>query len=520
MFLLNCSVVYGKLYIIFLIWFFMKVMCFCFFAVFCFISLVSSDIYYVSPEGSDSSSGGEGDPWKTISYAESRINSGDKVFVRGGVYRENFVIDVPDVVFENYPSEAPVVDGEEVLPGGDWGVLVVIKADGVVFDGFEVRGSTGLGISVEGADDVKILNTEVHDTYRMAVRVYENSDDVVIEDCDFHHGAKKKHYCVNGGGPHANPCEGMYPPTFMSKDTRGLIVRRTKVHDSYNEGLNFDKGTVGGLVEYCEIYGNPRLQLYITCAQDNVARYNLIYGTDFGTGPGIQFNSDHNCANEPSSYGRNNLAYGNLVANTDRNFWIAGYTDRQVFDCEAYNNVFVEGLEYGVKVQDATGGGHIFKNNIIFQEGAVVSSVPQGKMEMDYNLWSRSPGDVSSGGNDPDYGNLNLVKMSGWSSLLGGDLDGGEFALTEGSNAIDSGLDLSFVFDDLVELDESSWGSEFVLKSQDEYGQGWEIGADVFDSDEGSCVLFEDIVLSLDDWKSGEGDISSILRIIEEWRDC
>ena len=44
--------------------------------------------YFVSPKGSDSGSGSQARPWKTIAKAVSRLKAGDTLNLRAGRYRE------------------------------------------------------------------------------------------------------------------------------------------------------------------------------------------------------------------------------------------------------------------------------------------------------------------------------------------------------------------------------------------------------------------------------------------------
>ncbi len=44
--------------------------------------------YYVSPSGSDSNPGTSLRPWKTIGKAAQAVRPGDRVILRGGIYKE------------------------------------------------------------------------------------------------------------------------------------------------------------------------------------------------------------------------------------------------------------------------------------------------------------------------------------------------------------------------------------------------------------------------------------------------
>lgn len=427
--------------------------------------------YYVATTGNNNNPGTEAAPWATLAYAAGHISSGDTVIVRGGTYREYFKIGTPNVTFESYPGELPVIDGDENLPGGEWDPLVSIIANDISFDGFEVRESTGIGVVVDQATNVMIRNCNIHETFRMALQI-EDTDNVLVEDCDIHHGSKRYWYYKNGYPQFTTP----WPPTVSVTNSSGFTIRRCKIRDSYWEGIDIGRNSIDVVVEHCQIYGNYRLQLYLNCCKNVIARYNLIYGTTGGNGPGIWLNSEEFCYS--SKYEGEHRIYGNLVANTNRNFWIAGNSTRPVKNVTAYNNTFVEAVDYGVVIASG-GSSHIFKNNIIWQTGGTIADVASGIATCDYNLWSNAPSVKAKGSYDPAYALPELAKTSGWNNLKGGDLDGGEFALQDTSPAIDAGTPLGAGFDYILDCNKSVWPAKTVLMDQDTQGSGWEIGADI-----------------------------------------
>ena len=425
--------------------------------------------YYVATTGNNGNTGTKAQPWATLSKAVSSISNGDTVIVDKGTYKEKITISTANVTFQNAPGELPIIDGDEVIPDSEWGALVRITANGVTFDGFEVRESGGIGIDIQGAgaDNVTVKNCEVHETYRHALKIVNGADNVLIEDCDIHHGAKKKVIDASGNNP----------PSVMIKNSINSTFRRCKIHDSYNEGINIGDGSHGVTVEYCEIYGNPKSNLYLCCSVDATVRYNLIYGTTNGKGPGIWVNNEEWCYDAGEEGGHR--IYGNLVANTIKCFWLAGRSDRPVKNVIVYNNTFVEATDCGIFINSDTGDGHVFKNNIIWQSSGKVAIAPSILMICDYNLWSREPDNDVKGAHDLIYAVPQLAKTSGWNSLEGGNLNGSEFALQSGSPAIDAGTPLGAEFYYIPECDKSVWPAQIVLMDQNKQGSGREIGADI-----------------------------------------
>ncbi len=92
------------------------------------VPAVAAD-YYVSPSGSDSNSGTQSSPFRTINFASARLRAGDTLFVRGGTYYERPTISVSGtasapITIEGMPGETAVVDpgGSEFRTAGnnDW----------------------------------------------------------------------------------------------------------------------------------------------------------------------------------------------------------------------------------------------------------------------------------------------------------------------------------------------------------------------------------------------------------------
>ena len=439
--------------------------------------------YYVATTGNDASPGTESEPWRTLRYAAKHISNGDTVLVRGGTYTEWFIINVPNVTFQNYPNEIPIIDGEWTLPVAPntprcYDALLGVNAEGITIDGFEVKNSTGVGIKVwgSGTDNVTIRNCKSHDTYYTTLQLSHYIDNVLIEDCEFYRGGKVWYL-------HHDRATWGDPANVTTPTITNCVFSRCIIRDSYNEGILLARYSSNITVEYCQIYGNRKLQIYICNSTDQTIRYNLIYGTnpndngEYGKGSGVYFSNETQW-NQPDVYS-NSKVYGNLIANTSTNLWIAGATTRKVHNVIAYNNTIVEAGSYAFKIESTTGRGHIFKNNIVLQTNGTIAYIPSGKVTGDYNLWSREPDVDVQGANDPTYSDPQLAKTIGWNTLGGGDLTGQEFALQNASTAIDAGTHLIPTYSKIPDCNVSIWSAAIKLRNQNDQGSGWEIGADI-----------------------------------------
>ena len=75
--------------------------------------------YFVSTAGNDSAAGDESNPWLTINHAVAQLNPGDILYIREGVYRENYIgsfkanryTENDRIIVRNYPGESVIVNG-------------------------------------------------------------------------------------------------------------------------------------------------------------------------------------------------------------------------------------------------------------------------------------------------------------------------------------------------------------------------------------------------------------------------
>ena len=121
--------------------------------------------HFVSTSGSDSNNGtSESLAFKTITKGVGVLDPGDVLCVREGTYNESFTVTRSGtassyITIKNFPGEKPVIDGEYKHPstktyvtdpktGTEWVYtpLVMISANFIKFEGFEVMRSRGRGI--------------------------------------------------------------------------------------------------------------------------------------------------------------------------------------------------------------------------------------------------------------------------------------------------------------------------------------------------------------------------------------
>jgi len=135
-------------------------------------SEAASGPYYVATNGSDQNQGTTTSPWRTISYAVTRLKPGDTLFVRGGVY--NDWLDNPVVSGTSWASPVRIAayQGESVWlkpSGGSYAIELASSQQYIEFDGINIDArynSLGAPVRIEGwsggnAHHIRIKNAEI-----------------------------------------------------------------------------------------------------------------------------------------------------------------------------------------------------------------------------------------------------------------------------------------------------------------------------------------------------------------------
>ena len=304
--------------------------------------------YYVSTAGNDSNPGTLSQPFKSFAQGVSKLQPGDTLYIRGGLYTERIDLAKPNktgtegnyITIAGYPGETITIryaDTAEHTSGaisarGNRGYfifenLVIDAVNGSKYSGWAIRDGNhhfilrnieiknqkynGLYIS---ANDVQIINCKIHDampastifgqgSFYYGIYAHDGSN-ILIDGNEVYHNS--------GGGIHA------YPGPIDN-----LVIRNNSVHDN-NFVFN---SKIGGIITY----GNP-----ITAISNTQIYNNLVYnnGSDpsAGNATGIRIDASnvkvwHNTVYGNNRYGitvgtnmanvvvQNNIIYNNADGN-------------------------------------------------------------------------------------------------------------------------------------------------------------------------------------------------------------
>jgi len=392
---------------------------------------------YVSTDGKDSNPGTAERPLQTIQHAADIATPGTTVYIRGGVYCQQFKIKVsgnsPEgfITFRSQPGEHPVLDGECLKPPeGDSGMVEITNISFVRVEGLELRNyrtsdprSVPWGISVHGSGShIEILHNNVHHIEQnfkrqrgpgqvpgqgpgangVGIGIYGTDaktpiSDLVIDGNEVHHlktGASES-LVVNG-------------------NVTGFRITKNVVHDNSNIGIDvigFEKKASDpavdrardGVVSDNTVYDIPSKDnlaghepssdgIYVDGGTRILIERNIVHDVDYG----IELASEHLQGNTSHIIARNNLVYSCHAAGVS----IGGYDakrgtteDAVIVNNTLYSNdTFRTGV--GEFLMQFYMRNNVFKNNIVYvgEHGRVMNS-RSGRMGgvptviMDHNLY-------------------------------------------------------------------------------------------------------------------------------------
>ncbi|MCR5124803.1 MAG: DUF1565 domain-containing protein, partial [Treponema sp.] len=241
----------------------------------------SGDVFFISPNGSDSDDGSENSPFKTFSHAIKRLSAGDILYVKGGIYHQR--IELPSELkgYENsYITIAadPQNENPAVISGSnlvdDFRILTI---DGASF----VRIS---GLSFSGADGL----------FAAGVLINPASNHIIVDNCSFSEitvpEPEKEDHVSNGilcygssatasidnillyGNSFSNMATGWGECVSVVGNCKNVNIIKNTIDETGNIGID-----VGGNYGYCP---EPSLDFarYVYIAENDVSNCESPYG--------------------------------------------------------------------------------------------------------------------------------------------------------------------------------------------------------------------------------------------------
>jgi len=384
--------------------------------------------YYVDPAGSDASGdGSEAHPWLTIQHAADQVAAGDTVLINPGIYQGGITVDrggtATDPITFRAHAQGVVVGGS----GGERDAFFITYADYVVVEGLTIRQADRAGMRVDHADHVTIRDCTFADNTTWGV--FTDFSDYLLIEGNEAYGSVEEHgiYVSNSGD---------YP-----------TIRRNRVHDNYACGIHMNgdasmggDGVIShGVVEANVVYSNGLgggAAINMDGVADTIVRNNLLYANHAG---GIAVFQQDGAVGS-----RNNRLLNNTIIMPEDGRWAVNISQPGCVNNWVFNNII---YSY-----------HNWRGCI------VIPSAGLSGFQSDYNVV------MDRFSADDDH---SVITLSEWRTL-GYDLhsliaepaallvnpSGQDYHLRAGSPAIDAGMALSEVSEDL-EGRARPWGAAF-----------------------------------------------------------
>lgn len=347
--------------------------------------------YYVSPSGNDEDNGSVNSPFASLERACDELMAGDTVFMRGGIYNSQQLINAMNdgtesepIVFMNFPGEEPIIDGSGVSLSNNSALLYIanwwgnLEMEHLVVDGITVRNSSQRGISFYKTDYLEIRNCIVYNIQKRAIGGYGHY--VKIDGNEIYNAVmENENSTASSGWPFC-----VYATTDYETGDPSEYIEFTNniVHDCWGEGIGPGQGTNHVLIEGNTIYDVWSVGIYcdkgtnVTISKNHVYFENPEYYR-FGE-PSLGISIANEIAFGSTYQHVNNIkVHNNFVYNARKGvaFW---FDDSNSESENTYANVnisyntIVNPTTAGIYFDEIPGGNLqpancVLKNNIIFR---------------------------------------------------------------------------------------------------------------------------------------------------------
>lgn len=406
-------------------------------------------IYYVAVDGSDNNSGIKELPLATIQKAQSLVQPGDTVYLRGGTYhvteaqiarneRVYACVTFLDksgaagkyIHYINYPGETPVFDYSDVKPAGMRVAAFYVTGSFIHLKGFEV---TGVQVTIKthtqsecfenhGSNNI-YEQLSMHDGMAIGFYLLEGSDNLILN-CDAYRNWD--YFSENGRGGNTDGF-GCHPRA----GSKNNIFRGCRAWFNSDDGYDLINSAEATTFDHCWAFYNGFSKDFVSEGDGN--------GFKSG-GYGLQ-----KTGNEiPNPVPRMTIQFCLAVRNKANGFYSNHHTGgSNWFNNSAYRNSTNYNMLNRLRdtIQDVPGFDHVMYNNLGYKGGRETQNINTSSCTLSNNYF-----DLKLEASDGDFINLDERLLTTPRKADGSLPDIHFMQLKSGSQFIDKGKNIGFPF--------------------------------------------------------------------------
>ncbi len=422
---------------------------------------------FVAPGGSDTNPDIDAGtvlqkPYATLAHAITKSGPGTVIYLRGGVYALTAPIHWQNlysgsasswISVQPHAKEQPVLECASIpVPDTDNPpTCLKISASFSEIRGLEIKNSPNSGLSVLGANYVRILNNNIHHSRTQGIYVtgeWGASSNVLIDGNRIHENAQRNILPESGQGG------GWDSGIGIQHQATNVQITNNEVYHNHGEGIGISaKASI--VVRNNILHDNFSVNMYINGASNTTVENNFIYTEGPARSKYFRYNAPANgiaIANEHDTSGtalsklviQNNIVVGGRFA-----FYYGYYfQNTPMKDTTILNNTFYSDTFYANT--NANGGNSAavrieanvnshtntrFANNAVVQKSTgAIRRIESAGISFDHNGWyglPASPASPIGAGTGDITSDPKLVAPGQWTAL--------SYTVLPGSLLIDAG---------------------------------------------------------------------------------
>lgn len=408
---------------------------------------VSTQVFYVSPDGDDSHTRIEANdsqtPWKTIQNGINNIQGGDTLLIAGGVYHEKILISSSLNGTQENPTVIKNVEGDSVVIEGDnegvqWESLFKIdNAAYIRVKGLKAQNGFWYGFSADKSDHITFENCYTENT--QASGIYASYCTFInILNNKINRACQKQTRDEDGNG--SQEC-------ITVTRTNDFIIDNNEIwdvplHGVGGEGIDAKGASYNGVISHNNVHDIARVGIYLDAGSGE--QYNIrVFGNKVkNSGGGLSV------AGELGGHLRNIYLYNNLILDNESSGVVfQDIMNGRFSDIYIVNNTFYNNAKTGFAGDIANYSTNELNNNLVIANNIFYNETENFRFSIFHNLasshvishnlyydfkpgWAGEPNNFSEANLTDDDILLNPNFM---------DIQTEDFALNPDSPAIDAG---------------------------------------------------------------------------------